>query len=82
MNSRFSLSVCLFVRILLELKRIFNGNINYIPYVILSKQVCYFEFRIYKSLLCLYIVVVSKYSTIYELIIQFNSLVLQFQNNF
>ena len=52
-----------------DLKRIFIGSINYIPYVILSKQVCYFEFRIYKSLLCLYIVIVSKYFTIYELII-------------
>ena len=69
--------VCLseFFGVIGGFKTHFNVNINYVPYVILSKQVCFFEFRINKSLLCLYIVVVSKYSTIYELI-QFNSLVL------
>ena len=34
-----------------DLKRIFIGSINYIPYVILSKQVCYIKFHIYKSLI-------------------------------
>ena len=44
MNTRL-LFVCVFDCLFeFYLKRIFNGNINYILYVILSKQVCYFEF--------------------------------------
>ena len=44
----------------MDLKPIFNGNIKYIPYVILIKRVCYFEFRIYNFLLLIFNVVVYK----------------------
>ena len=65
-----------FIRVIRGFKTNFNGNINYIPYVILSKQVCNFEFTNYIMFI---IVVVSEYSTIYELIIHFNSLVITFK---
>ena len=53
----YEYSICLlclfacpnFIGVIRDFKRIFNVNINYTPYVILSKQVCFFEFRIYKS---------------------------------